>query len=349
MFELLLFGCYILNSLKNIVNLLLQHMIKITSGAELCATHTNTKPSPLTCVKAIDYTHLGNVNLSSKVIVGDPIQISTLEWKVSYNVVDKAGNTASTQWRNVVVEEVELTDLEQKIRDEVLADRDLFTQKAINKALEIERKTKKQNEKNVLSSCPSCDCQSADKSFSMKDCHNICRDEHYSTGCHSSDKTENIISYQQIIKESIEFVEQRIYPSFGIVIMICSIVAAVFFVIKRIFTAIVGNRGGWHYLNSADEEKEEEMLGQVTYFRSPNHPSRDRDPRMDASLNTQIPYKTSLSDDQRLDSHSNVRHHSSASGGIFSSPENRVRVDRKILSFSPTNSSDDAKKIFSPM
>ena len=116
MFELLLFGCYILNSLKNIVNLLLQHMIKITSGAELCATHTNTKPSPLTCVKAIDYTHLGNVNLSSKVIVGDPIQISTLEWKVSYNVVDKAGNTASTQWRNVVVEEVELTDLEQKIR-----------------------------------------------------------------------------------------------------------------------------------------------------------------------------------------------------------------------------------------
>lgn len=82
---------------------------------------------------------MGDIDLTSRVVVGSPVEKSPLQWSVPYNVVDAAGNRASTAWRDVVVEEVDIGDLEAKIRLEVMAAKDVAIQEAVRKAVTEER------------------------------------------------------------------------------------------------------------------------------------------------------------------------------------------------------------------
>ena len=63
----------------------------MTAGAELCATHLNRNPDPSDCVQAHNVTYSGRVDLSKKVVVGEPIQKSNLPWSVPYDVKDELG------------------------------------------------------------------------------------------------------------------------------------------------------------------------------------------------------------------------------------------------------------------
>ena len=110
-------------------------MVRQTAGAELCATHSNPKPSPSDCVSAVDETHKGPVNLSKKVKVGEPVQKSHLHWAVPYNVQDAAGNEAVTVWRDVLVDEVDLGELEHKFQEQAAKDRKHEIEAAVAKAL----------------------------------------------------------------------------------------------------------------------------------------------------------------------------------------------------------------------
>ena len=118
----------------------MKEMIRATAGAELCATHENPSVEPSDCVKAIDQTFRGNVDLSDRVIVGDPIQKSLLHWVVPYDVKDDAGNEATTVYRDVIVEEVSLAELEKKIREEVAKEHERKTKRAVDNAVMEERK-----------------------------------------------------------------------------------------------------------------------------------------------------------------------------------------------------------------
>jgi hypothetical protein len=142
----------------------LQDLIDATLGAELCATHSNPNPKPSDCVKASDHTYMGDVDLTPRVVVGTPVEKSPLQWSVPYNVVDAAGNHASTAWRDVVVEEVDIGDLEARIRREVMAAKEVEIQDAVVKAVAEERSkhannsqpSKARSECRVCPACPQC-------------------------------------------------------------------------------------------------------------------------------------------------------------------------------------------------
>lgn len=147
-----------------------QDLIESTMGAELCATHHNPSPKPSDCVKASDHTYKGIVDVTNRVEIGTPVVKSPHHWSVPYNVVDAAGNHATTAWRDVVVEEVDIFDLEQKVRREVLAEQDKAVKEAVRKAVAEERtkivansssskKTKNRSaDAAVCPSCPACKC-----------------------------------------------------------------------------------------------------------------------------------------------------------------------------------------------
>mmetsp|Transcript_27160 Transcript_27160/g.31150 ORF Transcript_27160/g.31150 Transcript_27160/m.31150 type:complete len:976 (+) Transcript_27160:75-3002(+) len=118
----------------------IKEMILATAGAELCATYENPDVNASDCVKAIDRTYKGKVDLSDRVIVGDPVQKAELHWVVPYDVKDDAGNQAATIYRDVMVEEVNLAKMEKKIREEVISDEKRRTKRAIDNAVREERK-----------------------------------------------------------------------------------------------------------------------------------------------------------------------------------------------------------------
>ncbi len=70
----------------------LARLVKLTPQA-LCGA-----PS---CAKAMDEGPLGSRDISSRIVVGEPVHIGGLNWKVPYDVSDEAGNTASTVYRMV--------------------------------------------------------------------------------------------------------------------------------------------------------------------------------------------------------------------------------------------------------
>jgi len=118
----------------------IKEMILATAGAELCATYENPNVNPSDCVKAIDRTYKGEIDLSDRVIVGDPVQKAGSHWVVPYDVKDDAGNQAATIYRDVMVEEVNLAKMEKKIREEVISDEKRKTKRAIDNAVREERK-----------------------------------------------------------------------------------------------------------------------------------------------------------------------------------------------------------------
>ena len=130
-------------------------MIKSTSGAELCATHLSPNPKPSDCVRAYDATYDGQIDLSRKVVVGEPVRKSSTRWSVPYNVKDEAGNEAATVYRDIVVEEVGLDDLQAKIHAEY-AERE----KQLLATIDNLQKSPRNRRTTSCPTCPKCDCSS---------------------------------------------------------------------------------------------------------------------------------------------------------------------------------------------
>lgn len=136
-------------------------MIRSTAGAELCATHSHPMPDPSDCISAYDETFSGRVDLSRKVVVGEPVMKTPMLWSVPYDVTDEAGNVAVTQYRDVKVEEVNLLDVEAKIRNEVLQQQKAEIQRAVDVAVDEERRKLDRTTRrrgNKCPECPPCDC-----------------------------------------------------------------------------------------------------------------------------------------------------------------------------------------------
>ena len=146
----------------------IKEMIRATAGAELCATYENPNVNPSDCVNAIDRTYKGDVDLSDRVTVGDPVQKSRSHWVVPYDVKDDAGNQAATVYRDVMVEEVSLAGMEKKIREQVIITEQRKTKRAIDNAVREERKkwdaenrasnnrSRKNPTDSNAKSCPAC-------------------------------------------------------------------------------------------------------------------------------------------------------------------------------------------------
>ena len=256
-------------------------MIQDTAAAELCATHTKQNPRAADCVSAKDHTYRGDVDLGARVTVGSPVQVSDLEWKVPYNVMDDAGNAAETVWRNIVIEEVDLVEMEERIRAEIMADRENELEEAVRVAVEKEKKkqtgssvSSRQQSQGSNKKCPTCtvcDCPFDGSGLSLAECDSRCEkrmpkaatcengDFEHEQSQHRGSRTP----LHSFLDYFIDLTEGILAPNFAGVLVIAFVVAFLLFVFQRI---IAVNQSGWQYFDAKDELKEREMLNKVTYY-----------------------------------------------------------------------------------
>ena len=317
-------------------------LIKVTAGAELCATHTRKNPKPSDCIKATDHTYRGDEDLSDKVTIGNLVQLSDLEWKVPYNVMDDAGNAADVVWRRITVEEVELNDIEEKIRAEILGDKDRAIKEAVQIAVEKEKKRQsngkygRQQQSDDSSStcktCPVCDCKITGGSLSTAECDSICEGKmnEILSSCQSTGKQRSTAGrtlMHSFLDYFIDLTEGILSPNFAGMLLVSFTFVLVTFLIQRIISV---NQGGWQYFDAQDEQRERDMLNQVTYYNGHGR-NEFRSPTGNSVSGAQPP----------------PRHSLSSSAGIFSPSQNEQGFR------SPTDASsiyqNDGETFRSPM
>ena len=254
--------------------MLFKTVIKATSGAELCATKSNPNVSPADCVHAKDHTHKGIVDLTSRVIVGDPLPkhgvgSGSHQWRVPYNVVDDAGNKAKTIWRDIIVEEVDIEDFEQMSMDE----------RSVNVASTNERRRNELPPQCVCLPCDPCNCNSnvSDDMLTPSACTAICnekvavaqKDRILKNMCTSN---ENRAPDHEIIQHFLLFLEGLMGTSSMMLVLLGCFTATVAYILQRVIGALFISRGQQtrtYYHTNEDNEREREMMRNVSYFRSP--------------------------------------------------------------------------------
>eukprot|EP00980_Cylindrotheca_fusiformis_P004632 scaffold991_cov128-Cylindrotheca_fusiformis.AAC.4 len=253
----------------------IKEMIRGTSGAELCATYSNTNPSPSDCIKAVDHTYQGDIDLSDRVTVGEPVQKSALHWVVPYNVKDDAGNEAVTVWRDVVVQEVDLSSLESKIREEVIREQKAERQRAIDVAIQREKAQwakdnrsggNNRNRRNCPT-CPPCNCPDISSGTCIAYCDGL------SASCQLSDES---LVYAFLFRLN-ELCPPTLVPIVALGIVIIVVFTVLRFLITCCFSQRPYNsRYGYDDYNNASAE--ESLVLQSSTPTAPSNSSNGRTP-----------------------------------------------------------------------
>ena len=228
----------------------------------------------------MDHTYKGPVDLSPRVVVGEPVLKSSNHWSVSYNVVDDAGNAAKTVWRDILIEEVDLFDVEKRVRAEMEVEKEEEINEAVKKAIEKERaaaeqvdvvsrtqdalKTPGRNQRGpsptACPKCPECKCPT-DSSFDPSQCDEYCARKIAETqGTCPPGESPSLTG-------PIKFLQDNLPPS--VMIVLAWVVAAflVLFVLRGCLTAIFNPRAYDTYNYPAADERE--LQSAVSYYRSP--------------------------------------------------------------------------------
>ena len=258
-------------------------IIRDTAGAELCATHSKNNPKAIDCIKAIDHTYKGDVDISTKVNVGTPVQVSEFEWKIPYNVMDDAGNAAEVVWRKILVKEVELSEIEEQVLEDVHRDRQREIDEAVRIAVQAERKRlhadasavkQKQDDNNhTCPACATCDCAAVQKGLSIAECDQKCEQKLNKARktCNSDSRGQGAgrTLMHSLLDYFVDLTEGILSPNFAGILLVSFLVVFFVFVAQRI---VAVNQGGWQYYDAQDDERERDMLSHVTYFNgnSPN-------------------------------------------------------------------------------
>jgi hypothetical protein len=204
------------------------------------------------------------VDLSHLVTVGEPIKKSALRWSVPYNVHDAAGNAAVTVYRDVVVEQVDLAEVEQKVRAEDEQYYKAKLQLAVDAAVAEERKKQRDLvavaetcEKNhAVDNCPACDCP-----FNAAKCHEIC-----------TAKIEHCaVDMESTLVQLVLWLD-RVLPLSSALLLLVSTALVLFLVVLRwILTLLFYPRALLsppmysHY--ATDDEQQRAILNSVTHYR----------------------------------------------------------------------------------
>ena len=324
-------------------------MIQATSGAELCATATSNTVRPTDCVRAVDHTHDGVVDLTSRVIVGDPVANpdDPLRWKVPYDVTDDAGNKAATVWRAVVVEEVDINQLAQtgpKDRGERRRDVD----RAVAAALAEERKrSKSHSEPRECPPCRASECTEKERrvgsgTMSAAECNAACERKMNKAAstvpaneafCATSE-LKRLPAGLELVQDSLVFLEERLGPSVTVLCLAGCALAGLYALLCAITALFCVSRGPYvrdYYHTHEDIELERRMKQNVTYLRSPTA----------ASPGTAPPSTAPASQRSRPSPAASLGMHG---GGIFSSSGTNTTAPSP--SFTSSNATDS---VYSPI
>lgn len=221
---------------------------------------------------------MGPVDLSSRVVVGEPVQKSALHWIVPYNVMDDAGNAAKIVWRDVRIEEVDLLDVESRVRAEMKAERDLEIKEAVNKALDKERATAEQvdvvsrtqgtakKDRSVqrgresitkeCAPCPECKCPIE---FDISQCDEYCDQKWGESG------RTCVPGKPQPFPGPLQFLQDALPPAVLLVVAWSMTFLFAIFVLRWCMTAIFNPRAYDTYSYLADRD----LDNAVNYYRSP--------------------------------------------------------------------------------
>jgi hypothetical protein len=197
------------------------------------------------------------VDLSRDVVVGEPVKKSALHWAVPYNVRDKAGNAATTVWRDVLVEEVALDEFETKLRQDILNDKQAEIDRAVTRALEEERRKQATSKSRLVPvvperSCPKCECSNQ---FDPSMCDAIC--EKRGGNC-PVDEQSSVVLF-------LVWLETVVPPSL-IPALLGFLLFVVFFICLRLLWNLLfrssSGQSSWY----ASDERERAMQNAVTYY-----------------------------------------------------------------------------------
>lgn len=268
-------------------------MIKASAGAELCATKTKSNVRPSDCIRATDQAYNGVVDLSSRVIVGEPIanDSSPLQWRVPYNVADDAGNKAKTVWRDIIVEEVDLHEFETKTRAAILAHRKEEVEHAVKKAVDEERKRMSRSSGGNYDcpKCEACNCHSQQgnsggRGVSVTDCDSICESKVAAALASLGEGANQVCASESFASISrhpwllmvIDWTDELIGPDAMILLLFGCFIPIMFYLVWRIIYAFFFSSGSdvtTYYHSPEDEERERKLAQNVVYYQSPS--SRD--------------------------------------------------------------------------
>lgn len=193
--------------------------------------------------------------------------------------MDDAGNAAKTVWRDIIVEEVDLLDVEKKVRAELALEKEEKIAEAVKKAIAKEHaaaeqvnvvaraqeKTTDRNQRGrgptACPKCPECKCTTGDNSFDPSQCEDYCALKIAEIkGTCTPGETPTLTG-------PINFLQDNLPPS--VMIVLAWIVAAflVIFVLRGCLTAVFNPRAFDTYNYPAADERE--LQNAVSYYRSP--------------------------------------------------------------------------------
>jgi len=248
----------------------IMRMIKLTSGAELCATPSSSNVVQHSCAIATDTSYLGTVDISERVTIGKPVSIEppnrateSLWWRVAYNVKDDTGNQAETQYRFIQVIELTLEQIEDSVPQEKYnAFRSAYEEEQAKKnaaalaasAAVIDKKPK----------CPVCQPPTPCPEQSEPVCDNICTASATSDTpsppslvCASTLSSDMVNMFEQIISTMVELV-----PFIVFFVSICFVLGIISFFTNKVFNT--------EKINLKEKEREEELAKAITYHSSPS-------------------------------------------------------------------------------
>ena len=247
----------------------LKSLIQASDGVELCiSSETYRSGEKIECFHAFDKTYKGDVNLSDRVVVGNPIPVpgQMKMWRVPYDVIDHAGNRADTVYRVVEIEELSFQEYERQLLEEqesviqkrVAALETELEQYKQNNNISSRGRNKRDNKRNCpkCPTCPECICKEADcRQF----CSNASSNEKSPNECPSIPAS----SAPFLVYSLIEFVD--LIPSFTL--SLASLIVFTLFLL--IVSRLANSLGTVNRANTIDENRERVMRDSITYFSPP--------------------------------------------------------------------------------
>jgi hypothetical protein len=230
-------------------------------------------------------TASGRVDLSRDVVVGDPVQKSALRWSVPYNVHDEAGNVADTVWRDVIVEEVNLTDIEKRIRNEILSQQKMEVDRIVAKGVNDERRRtenllKQNGSDSIVPKCPECNSCPTSTNDGEQNCPVLDETSCYQFCAATTTTSTNqpcIFDEESMIVQVFRYFEEmNIFNPSILSAMLTCLAIIMTILVFRVFVSWIliaqsYNTRGLRYTEKEiqeEEERQRKLVESVTYYNS---------------------------------------------------------------------------------
>jgi hypothetical protein len=210
-------------------------------------------------------------------------------------------------WRDVIIEEVELFDLENRVRNEVMAEKDREIEIAVKRAVDAEKKKMervqvqsrsiKTRETTACSTCPACECKAGD--FEESKCTAFCDKMIAAMGetCPNKERFAGLLDFMDYI------LSPSVWSAFGVVVIAFAALQGLRYICTVLFNPQALSSSGDIYQDT--REPHQAAMSAAGYSLTPTRPYPDQ----------KIPVSAGPH---------HVQQQTDTGGGLFSPPQNRM-------------------------